>query len=274
MYFVGDMDNMYVGGISVELGNDGYWHEKRTDGREGSMLYLDVTQPTSIFTSQSMLVLIENGAFNFGYDENDQYLKVLRVSNDACEGYLTEYLKDLWGAEYEAKCAEYNVDGVFAGKFTGPEDSDGNKTPTAKEQQIIDWRTEMQTNTQYNTDDNFKSFLKTYWGDDYEEQADIYQIDDFLAGNYHGNGQDLTAEMRTYIAKAIKAGDSITVVNEAGERETVVVQAGDPMIGTVAVDARLAEILQMLMDKYTFQVENSWTKICYYRHYFCSETPI
>ena len=31
------------------------------------------------------------------------------------------------------------------------------------------------------------------------------------------------------------------------------------------VDARLAELLQMLMDKYTFAgVENSWTKLCYY----------
>ncbi|MBQ8322215.1 MAG: TlpA family protein disulfide reductase [Clostridia bacterium] len=273
-YFVGDMDNMYVGGIEVELGDDGYWHEKRTDGREGSLIYLDVTDPTSIFTTQSMLVLIENGAFNFSYSENDQYLSVLRTSTSACEVYLTEYLKDLWGNEYEAKCEEYNVAGVFEGEYTGPEGADGNKTPTAKEQQIIDWRTDMKTNEQYNTDENFKTFLKTYWGDDYDEQVGIYQLDEYLDGTYHGTGDDLTAEMRTYINKAIKAGDSITVVNEAGQRETIVVQEGDPMIGTVAVDARLAEILQMLMDKYTFQVENSWTKICYYRHYFCSATPI
>ena len=273
-YFVGDMDNMYVGGIEVELGSDGYWREKRTDGREGSLIYVDFTQTTSIFTSQSMLVLIESGAFDFRFDENDQYLKVLRASNDACEVYLTEYLKDLWGAEYEAKCLEYNVEGVFAGKYTGPEDSNGKKTPTEKEQQIINWRTEMLTNTQYNTDANFKSFLRTYWGSDYEEQSGIYQLDDFLNGVYHGSGNDLTAEIRTYIDKIIKAGDTITIVNAAGQRETVVVQEGDPMIGTVAVDARLAEILQLLMNKYTFKVDNSWTKICYYRHYFCSSTPI
>ena len=273
-YFVGDMDNMYVGGIEVVLGSDGYWREKRTDGREGSMLYLDVTSPTSIFTTQSMLVLIENGAFNFKYSENDQYLSVLRTSTGACEVYLTEYLKDIWGDDYEAKCEEYNVAGVFEGEYTGPEDGDGNKTPTAKEQQIIDWRTEMKTNAQYNTDENFKTFLKSYWGDDYEAQVDIYQLDEFLDGVYHGTGDDLTAEMRTYLDRAIKAGDSITVVNEAGDRETVVVNEGDPMIGTVAVNERLGEILQMLMDKYTFQVENSWTKVCYYRQYFCSETPI
>ena len=35
--------------------------------------------------------------------------------------------------------------------------------------------------------------------------------------------------------------------------------------GCVEVDKRLAEILQMLMEKYTFEnVENSWLKVCYY----------
>ena len=35
--------------------------------------------------------------------------------------------------------------------------------------------------------------------------------------------------------------------------------------GCVAVDERLAEILQHLMDKFTFKgVEQSWLKVCYY----------
>ena len=35
--------------------------------------------------------------------------------------------------------------------------------------------------------------------------------------------------------------------------------------GCVAVNEELAELLQMLMDKYTFKdVENSWVKLCYY----------
>ena len=38
--------------------------------------------------------------------------------------------------------------------------------------------------------------------------------------------------------------------------------------GCVAVDERLAELLQLLMDKYTFKgVENSWLKLCYYYDY-------
>ena len=35
--------------------------------------------------------------------------------------------------------------------------------------------------------------------------------------------------------------------------------------GCVAVDAELAALLQMVMDKYSFRgVKNSWTKLCYY----------
>ena len=69
-----------------------------------------------------------------------------------------------------------------------------------------------------------------------------------MPGKYHGKGQDLTAEIRAYLDKKIPASD------ENPELE-----------GCVAVDARLAELLQTLMDKYTFAgVEDSWAKVCYY----------
>ena len=36
----------------------------------------------------------------------------------------------------------------------------------------------------------------------------------------------------------------------------------------MVVTERLAELLQMVMDKYTFQnVDHSWTKLCYYYDY-------
>ena len=39
----------------------------------------------------------------------------------------------------------------------------------------------------------------------------------------------------------------------------------------MAVTERLAEILQLLMDKYTFEnVDHSWTKLCYYYDYLGS----
>ncbi len=104
--------------------------------------------------------------------------------------------------------------------------------------------------------DNLKTFLQSTdkesieagaWGDQYDELAAIYKLDEVLAGKMHGTGTDLTDEISTYIEKIIKS-------TENPEQD-----------GCVAVDERLAEILQMLMDKYTFSgVDHSWTKLCYY----------
>ena len=93
-----------------------------------------------------------------------------------------------------------------------------------------------------------KEYLEGLWGEDFDANADLYQIDDIFNGRYHGDGPDLTEEIRAYAAQIDKSGS---------ERD-----------GCVAVDERLAEILQMLMDKYTFEdVDNSWLKICYYYDY-------
>lgn len=93
-----------------------------------------------------------------------------------------------------------------------------------------------------------KKYLKELWGDEYEGNAENYQIDDVFAGRYHGDGPDLTEEIRTYVSKIDKSNT---------ERK-----------GCVVVDQRLAEILQLLMDKYTFEeVENAWLKVCYYYDY-------
>ena len=99
-----------------------------------------------------------------------------------------------------------------------------------------------------NDEEKTKKYLKELWGEDYDANAEIYQIDDIFAGRYHGDGPDLTAEIRTYVSKIDKSNT---------ERK-----------GCVVVDKRLAEILQLLMDKYTFEdVENSWIKVCYYYDY-------
>ncbi len=126
-----------------------------------------------------------------------------------------------------------------------------------------------------------KAELREMWGETYEGYNESYKIDEvcemFIAGNerYHGTGEDLTDEIRGYLTRIIKVGSTVKVVNKAGNGyDTVTIKEGDPMIGCIAVDARLAEILQQLMDKYTFAgVENSWIKLCYYRQYFCEATP-
>ena len=93
------------------------------------------------------------------------------------------------------------------------------------------------------------AYLRELWGEEYESNALLYQLEDIYAGRYHGKGGDYTEEIKTYIDK-IDASEHI-------ERN-----------GCVAVDKRLAELLQLLMDKYTFAgVENSWLKLCYYYDY-------
>lgn len=103
---------------------------------------------------------------------------------------------------------------------------------------------------QHNNDvEATKAYLKELWGEEYEQNAEVYQLDDVFAGRYHGKGEDYTEEIRGYLSK----------VDKSGKPE---------LEGCVVVDERLAELLQMLLDKYTFEgVENSWLKVCYYYDY-------
>ena len=91
--------------------------------------------------------------------------------------------------------------------------------------------------------------LKELWGEDFDANYEIYKVEEVYAGKYHGKGQDYTDRIKTYLSKMIKDGKA--------ERK-----------GCVLVDKELAEILQMLMDKYTFEnVDQGWLKLCYYYDY-------
>lgn len=97
------------------------------------------------------------------------------------------------------------------------------------------------------------AFFRDQWGDEYDSYAEIYHLEDVYAGKYHGAGGDLTEEIKTYLDDIITTGSK-------------------ELQGCVPVTERLAEILQMLMDKYTFQnVDDSWIKICYYYEYLGPE---
>ena len=93
-----------------------------------------------------------------------------------------------------------------------------------------------------------KTALAKVWAaDELDGNWELYYIEDVLRGKYHGGGTDYTDKAQAYIAKMLDEADH-------PERQ-----------GCVAVTKELAEILQLLMDKYTFKgVENSWTKLCYY----------
>ena len=96
--------------------------------------------------------------------------------------------------------------------------------------------------------DGTRDKLKEIWGEEFDSLAEIYMLDEVLAGKTHGRGPDLTNDIKAYLDKKEPASE------EHPERE-----------GCVAVDVRLAELLQTLMDKYTFAgVDYSWAKLCYY----------
>lgn len=183
-------DTMYdiiSGGIDVILGPDGYYHQdlgKDAQGKQryGSLLYADFTGTTGVFNQAIATVgevkgMIDMGGFDFSRTEDDQYILSVLAEHDYDIAATDAYLREYWGADYEANAAEYHLQEVYEGIS-------------------------------------------------------------------HGQSRDYTAEMRGYLSKMIPSGDTR---------------------GCVPVDARLAELLQMLMDKYTFAgVENSWTKLCYY----------
>lgn len=193
-------DAMYYtvsGGIKAVLKDDGYYYQDMgldANGKQiyGSKIYADFQGITSVFDAPIATVetqngagetvavkgLIDKGAFDFSKDENDMYILAFMAQHDNDPEATDEYLRELWGADYDAYAEEYRLEDVYAGK-------------------------------------------------------------------YHGEGEDLTEEIKTYLSKMEKSP-----VERAG---------------CVAVDARLAEILQQLMDKFTFKgVDFSWLKVCYY----------
>ncbi len=178
---LGDLAEILAGGIDVVLGDDGYYHEKRADGTLGSVVYADFIGANNIFGDDSLISLIDKGAFNFALSEGDEII----------HGFMESY---------------------------------GDK---AKEE------------------------LRKYWGEEFDYYAELYSLDEVLAGKTHGTGKDLTADIKAYLDKLAPASETTPELE-----------------GTVPVDKRLAEILQILMDKYTFNgVEHSWTKLSYYYQY-------
>jgi hypothetical protein len=93
--------------------------------------------------------------------------------------------------------------------------------------------------------------FKIEWGDEYDYYMEYYQVEDVVKGIYHGEGKDYTEAAKKYIGKIIGAS------KDAPELQ-----------GCVAVTAELAEILQMLLDKFWFKgVEDGWIEFCYYYNY-------
>ena len=264
-------DKVITRGVSVEYDEAiGYWMEKRTDGKKASYLYADFELCTGIMANNHSLIhVINNGGFDFTCSEDDTTIIAIYNSDDVTEKLevmqavrpaatradaCREHLKELWGADYAELSEKYMIEDVFAGVYHG-------RVPNEKDLEILEYIRQHDGSCK-DTD----AYLRELWGSDYEDKSDEYKLSDIYKGIYHGMGVDYTDEMMGYIDDIITVG---TVLPDG-----TVIGEGDARIGTVLVDARLAELLQLLMDKYTFRgVENSWRKLCYYDHTFCEETP-
>ncbi len=98
--------------------------------------------------------------------------------------------------------------------------------------------------------DSYLDELKKVWGNNYEANMELLEVEDVLEGDYHGDGDDLTNIAEKYAAMANTPGTPV-------ERQ-----------GCVPVNEELGDLLQQLMDKFTFKdVEYSWGKLCYYYDY-------
>ena len=185
------MYHVIHGGIKAVLGEDGIYYEDLGGGKKGSKIYVDFVGVTSLFDTPIATVgevkgMIEKGGFDFSKTEEDQYILAMMAKND----------------------------------------NDPQKT---------------------------RDYLKEMWGDDYEANCEIYKVEDVLAGKFHGEGEDLTPKISAYLDDMIDDGHP--------ERK-----------GCVVVTEELAQILQQLMEKYTFKnVDQGWLKMCYYYDYLGPE---
>ncbi|MBO5269529.1 MAG: TlpA family protein disulfide reductase, partial [Clostridia bacterium] len=97
---------------------------------------------------------------------------------------------------------------------------------------------------------SYEEGFKIEWGDEYDYYMDYFKVEEVVQGKYHGEGTDDTEIMKSYIKKMLSGGKN------------------PELEGCVPVDAKLAEILQKLLDKFWFEdVEDGWIEFCYYYLY-------
>lgn len=212
-YFTYDTDatgeamyHVIAGGIDVALGSDGYYHHVKGEDANGAPILGSIVYAD--FTGITSLFSNPISTVD-SMDENGNVIRDEDGNVVKVKGMI-----DMGGFDFSKTEDDLFVIGIL-NKY------DGDQTAA-------------------------NDYLKEYWAEDYDANAESYHLKEVFAGTYHGEGEDLTDEMRGYLSKMYSGS--------AKER-----------VGCVAVDARLAEMLQLLMDKYTFEnVDHAWTKLCYY----------
>ena len=119
--------DVIAGGIDVALGDDGYYHELLANGNLGSKIYLDMVSPSNIFESNSILELMNSGAFNFAITEDDQwildYYAYFKEQNAEDPDFDVEDFKtcmqEVWGEDFEYYWDLFEPEDVLDGYYHG-----------------------------------------------------------------------------------------------------------------------------------------------------------
>ena len=222
----GQVGDLIVGGIDVELGADNYYYHRLTNSI--------VSNETVTMTEDDKYYNSHKGTYYEYSFENGKNQKTTITIGD-------NYRKTV-------KVEEYTLGSLVYADFYFTT----NIFPTNSLESIINnggfnfKMTEFDNMGLAYLNNYSLDELKELWGADYDYYYDLYQLDDLQNGVYHGRGEDYTAEMKKYVS-----------LKDDGK-------TNPERQGCVAVDKELAEMLQMVMDKYTFQADKSWTKLCYY----------
>ncbi len=256
----------------MEAGQDYYIDIAFWDIYEVGYIYYDIEY---VSQSYELFRLASPGYFTYDTNATGEHMyDIIAGGIDVVLGEDGIYYEDLGNGETGSKlyCDFTGITGIFSdaiatvqaygedGKLLYGEDGQPVMRPGLIDKGGFDFsKTE---NDQYvltvlaqqdNDPEKADEYLRTYWGEDYETLAEEYQLEDVFAGKYHGSGEDYTEAISAYLDRMITSG--------ASERR-----------GCVVVTEELAQLLQMLMDKFTFQgVDHSWTKLCYYYDYLGPE---
>ena len=260
----GSVGSIISGGINVILGEDGYyyhWKGNDADGNPilGSMVYADFLWTSNIFPTKTMQQLINAHAFNFALTENDLTTLAIVVSYSK-QGFENEWLLEKYNTTdksmtFEAFCTATKATDAWKAEFEARWESEGLAEIEYNLYNGIKCSGDLFDKVVEYTRDGFLDYYGIEEADDYWAS---YKVDEILEGKFHGKGQNYTLEMQQiYDELMFDENGDLIFEEDHPERQ-----------GCVPVNARLAELLQMLMNKYTFEnVNNSWTKLCYYYEY-------
>lgn len=268
--FDDDMENVYT-----------YWHNERNweDDKNVSMLYymesgknyyINIafwdyygkgTVPydiTYLGSSYKVLQLCSPGFFTYNTDaQGEAMYDVIAGGIDVVLGSDGYYYEDLGGgktgskiyADFVGLTSVFDAPIVTVGDVLGLVDKGAFDFSKTEDDNWVIACIEQNNGDIAATD----KYLHEYWGEEYDHYAEAYKLEEVFDGIYHGVGGDYTEKIREYSKKMGTSGE---------------------LKGLVAVDKELAEILQLLMDKFTFQgVENSWIKVCYYYNTLNAQNP-